>query len=74
MSPLPSALPNLINLDMGVMEPTNMKVEDQSAMLSGEHVVPDDPVTLLAEYNSVDEEMDVEVKDEPSGEEVKMVT
>ncbi|KAG1777256.1 hypothetical protein EV702DRAFT_1045352 [Suillus placidus] len=81
MSPLPSALPNLINLDMGVMEPTNMKVEDQSAMvglvfepsevlpegpqLSGEHVVPDDPVTLLAEYNSVDEEMDVEVKDEP---------
>ncbi|KAG2335371.1 hypothetical protein BDR05DRAFT_1006881 [Suillus weaverae] len=56
------------------MEPTNMKVEDQSAMLSGENVVPDDPVNLLAEYNSVDEEMDVEVKDEPSGEEVKMVT
>ncbi|KAG2336485.1 hypothetical protein BDR05DRAFT_1005814, partial [Suillus weaverae] len=90
MSPLPSALPNLINLDMGVMEPTNMKVEDQSAMVglvfepsevlpegpqsSGKNVVPDDPVNLLAEYNSVDEEMDVEVKDEPSGEEVKMVT
>ncbi|KAG2336082.1 hypothetical protein BDR05DRAFT_1006180, partial [Suillus weaverae] len=90
MSPLPSTLPNLINLDMGVMEPTNMKVEDQSAMVglvfepsevqpegpqsSGENVVPDDPVNLLPEYNSVDEEMDVEVKDEPSGEEVKMVT
>ena len=90
MSPLPSALPNLINLDMGVMEPTNLKVEDQSAMVglvfepsevlpegpqsSGENVVPDDPVNLLPEYNSVDEEMDVEVKDEPSGEEVKMVT
>ncbi|KAG1763275.1 hypothetical protein EV702DRAFT_1051863 [Suillus placidus] len=90
MSPLPSALPNLINLGMGVMEPTNLKVEDQTAMvglvfepsevlpegpqLSGENVVPDDPVNLLAEYNSVDEEMDVEVKDEPSGEEVKMVT
>ncbi|KAG2345450.1 hypothetical protein BDR05DRAFT_998089 [Suillus weaverae] len=90
MSPRPSALPNLINLDMGVMEPTNLKVEDQSAIvglvfepsqvqpegpqLSGENVVPDDPVNLLPEYNSADEEMDVEVKDEPSGEEVKMVT
>ncbi|KAG1767875.1 hypothetical protein EV702DRAFT_1050209 [Suillus placidus] len=88
MSPLPSALPNLINLDMGVMEPTNLKVEDESAMVglmfepsqvqpegpqsSGENVVPDDPVILLPEYNSVDEEMDVEVKDEPSGEEVEM--
>ncbi|KAG2341298.1 hypothetical protein BDR05DRAFT_1001940 [Suillus weaverae] len=90
MSPLPSALPDLINLDMGVMEPTNLKVEDESAMLglmfepsqvqpegpqlSGENVVPDDPVNLLPEYNSVDGEMDVEVKDAPSGEEVNMVT
>ncbi|KAG1782882.1 hypothetical protein EV702DRAFT_1191335 [Suillus placidus] len=78
MSPLPSALPNLINLDMGVMEPTSLKVEDESAMFSlrvhNENVVLDDPVNLLPEYNSVDEEMDVEVKDEPSGGEVEMVT
>ncbi|KAG1783674.1 hypothetical protein EV702DRAFT_1190698 [Suillus placidus] len=90
MSPLPSALPNLINLDMGVMEPTSLKVEDESAMVglvfepsevqpeapqsSSKNVVPDDLVNLLPEYNSVDEEMDVEVKDEPSGEEVEMVT
>ncbi|KAG1717178.1 hypothetical protein EDD22DRAFT_946567, partial [Suillus occidentalis] len=31
--PLPSALPNLINLDMGVMEPTPLKVEDTSDMV-----------------------------------------
>ncbi|KAG1765173.1 hypothetical protein EV702DRAFT_1204699 [Suillus placidus] len=77
MSPLPSTLPNLINLDMGVMEPTSLKVEDESSMgpqSSGKNVVPDDPVNLLPKYNSVDEEMDVEVKDEPSGEEVEMVT
>ncbi|KAG1770129.1 hypothetical protein EV702DRAFT_1049454 [Suillus placidus] len=90
MSPLPSALHNLINLDMGVMEPTSLKVEDESAMvglvfelsqvqpegpqLSGKIVVLDDPVNLLPEYNSVDEEMDVEVKVEPSGEEVEMAT
>ncbi|KAG2340552.1 hypothetical protein BDR05DRAFT_950288 [Suillus weaverae] len=76
--------------EQDVMEPTNLKVEDQSAMVglvfepskvqpegpqsSGENVVLDDRVNLLPEYNSVDEEMDVEVKDEPSGEEVKMVT
>ncbi|KAG1779847.1 hypothetical protein EV702DRAFT_1194598 [Suillus placidus] len=90
MSPLPSALPNLINLDMGVMEPTSLKVEDESTMVglmfelsqvqpedpqsSSEIVVLDDPVNLLPEYNSVDEEMDVEVKVEPSGEEVEMAT
>ncbi|KAG1736486.1 hypothetical protein EDD22DRAFT_924105 [Suillus occidentalis] len=88
MSPLPSALPNLINLDMGVMEPTPLKVEDASDMVglvfepsqvqpegpqsSGEIVVPDDPGNLFPEYTSVSEEMDVEVKAGTSGEEVEM--
>ncbi|KAG1726550.1 hypothetical protein EDD22DRAFT_853528 [Suillus occidentalis] len=38
--PPPSTLPNLINLDMGVMEPTPLKVEDGSDMAgpSGEEV------------------------------------
>jgi hypothetical protein len=90
MSPLPSTLPNLINLDMGVMEPTPLKVEEGSDMVglifepsqaqpegpqtSGKIVVPDDPGNLCPEYNSVSEEMDVEVKAEPSGEEVEMAT
>ncbi|KAG1718195.1 hypothetical protein EDD22DRAFT_943271 [Suillus occidentalis] len=88
MSPLPSALPNLINLDMGVMEPTPLKVEDASDVVglvfepsqvqpegpqsSSEIVAPDDPGNLLPEYNSVSEEMDVEVKAGTSGEEVEM--
>ncbi|KAG1723088.1 hypothetical protein EDD22DRAFT_934624, partial [Suillus occidentalis] len=88
MSPLPSALPNLINLDMGVMEPTPLKVEDASDMVglvfepsqvppegpqsSGEVVVPDDPGNLFPEYTSVSEEMDVEVKAGSSDEEVHM--
>ncbi|KAG1767516.1 hypothetical protein EDD22DRAFT_844473 [Suillus occidentalis] len=90
MSPLPSTLPNLINLDMGVMEPTPLKVENTSDMVglmfepsqvqpegpqsSGEIVVPDDPGNLFPEYNSVSEEMDVEVKAGTSGEEVEMAT
>ncbi|KAG1863866.1 hypothetical protein F4604DRAFT_1683492 [Suillus subluteus] len=90
MSPLPSALPNLINLDMGVMEPSSLKVEDASDMVglifepspvqpegpqpSGKIVDPDDPGNLVPEYNSVSEEMDVEVKDETSGGEVDMAT
>ncbi|KAG1740262.1 hypothetical protein EDD22DRAFT_921784, partial [Suillus occidentalis] len=88
MSPLPSALPNLINLDMGVMEPTPLKVEDASDMVglvfepsqvqpeapqsSGEIVIPDDPGNLFPDYNSVSEEMDVEVKAGTSDEEVDM--
>jgi hypothetical protein len=87
MSPLPSALPNLINLDMSIMESTPLTVEDESVMVglmlepsqvqpegpqsSGEIVVPDELANLLPEYNSADE-MDVEVKVEPSGEEVEM--
>ncbi|KAG1759425.1 hypothetical protein EDD22DRAFT_849237 [Suillus occidentalis] len=90
MSPLPSALPNLINLDMGVMEPTPLKVEDASDMVglmfepsqvqpegpqsSSEIVDPDDPGNLFSKYNSVSEEMDIEVKAGTSGEEVEMAT
>jgi hypothetical protein len=90
MSPLPSALPTLINLDMGVMEPTPLKVEYTSDMVglifepsqvqpegpqsSGEIVDPDDPGNLLPEYDSVSEDMDVEVKAGTSGEEVEMAT
>ncbi|KAG1736826.1 hypothetical protein EDD22DRAFT_959710 [Suillus occidentalis] len=67
MSPLPSALPNLINLDMGVMEPTPLKVEDASDMvglvfepsqvqpegpqLSGEIVILDDPCYELGWFS-----------------------
>jgi hypothetical protein len=93
MSPLPSALPALINLDMAhmaVMEPTPLKVEDGSVMIglmfepsqvqpegpqtSGEIVVPDDLGNLVPEYNSVSEEMDIEVPVEPAGGEVDMAT
>ncbi|KAG1889855.1 hypothetical protein F4604DRAFT_1673392 [Suillus subluteus] len=81
MSPLPSALPNLINLDMGVMEPSSLKVEDASDMFSlkvhnclAKLWTLDDPGNLVPEYNSVSEEMDVEVKDETSGGEVDMAT
>ncbi|KAG1841525.1 hypothetical protein F4604DRAFT_1690358 [Suillus subluteus] len=90
MSPLHLQLPNLINLDMGVMEPSSLKVEDASDMvglifgpspvqpdgpqLSSKIEDPDDPGNLVPEYNSVSEEMDVEVKDETSGGEVDMAT
>ncbi|KAG1811057.1 hypothetical protein EV424DRAFT_1542696 [Suillus variegatus] len=72
------------------MEPTPLTVEDGSAMVglmveptqvqpegpqsSGEIVVPDEPGNLLPEYNSSDEEMDVEVKVKRPGEEVEMAT
>ncbi|KIK33588.1 hypothetical protein CY34DRAFT_18274 [Suillus luteus UH-Slu-Lm8-n1] len=93
MSPLPSALPPLINLDMddmAVMEPTLSNIEDGSDMIgpmfepsqvqpespqtSGEVVVPDNPGNLVPEYNSVSEEMDIEVPVEPAGGEVDMAT
>ncbi|KAG1763758.1 hypothetical protein EDD22DRAFT_885864, partial [Suillus occidentalis] len=90
MSPLPSALPNLINLDMGVMEPTPLKVEDASDMVglmfepshvqpedpqsSSDIVIPDDLGNLFSEYNSGSEEMDIEVKAGSSGEEVEMAS
>ncbi|KAG1743529.1 hypothetical protein EDD22DRAFT_851486 [Suillus occidentalis] len=89
MSPLPFILPNLINLDMEVMEPTPLKVEDGSDMVglmfepsqvqpespqtSGKIINLDDLGNLFPEYNSVSE-MDVEVKAGPSGEEVEMAT
>ncbi|KAG1766586.1 hypothetical protein EDD22DRAFT_950512 [Suillus occidentalis] len=72
MSPLPSTLPNLINLDMGVMEPTPLKPE--GPQMFDEIVDPDDLGNLFPEYNSVSEEMDVEVKAGTSGEEVEMAT
>ncbi|KAG1805028.1 uncharacterized protein HD556DRAFT_1437192 [Suillus plorans] len=72
------------------MEPTPLTVEDGSAMVglmveptqvqpegpqsSGEIVVQDEPGNLLPEYNSSDEEMDVEVKVERPREEVEMAT
>ncbi|KAG1717220.1 hypothetical protein EDD22DRAFT_856276 [Suillus occidentalis] len=81
MSPLPSTLPNLINLDIGVMEPTPLKVEDGSDMVGlmfqpsqVQPEVPDDLGNLFPEYNSVSEEMDVEVKAGPSGGEVEIAT
>jgi hypothetical protein len=71
MSPLPSTLPNLINLDMSVMESTPLTVEDGSAMVglmlepsqvqpegpqsSCKIVVLDEPANLFPEYNSADE-------------------
>ncbi|KAG1764629.1 hypothetical protein EDD22DRAFT_845774 [Suillus occidentalis] len=58
---------------------TAKRVEDGSTMPEGsqsfgEIVVPDHLGNLFPEYNSADEEMDVEVKVEPSGEEVEMAT
>ncbi|KAG2086753.1 uncharacterized protein F5147DRAFT_764907 [Suillus discolor] len=65
ISPLPSALSNLIDLDISVMQPTPLTVEDGSAMVglmveptqvqpegpqsSGEIVLPDEPGNLLPE-------------------------
>ncbi|KAG2353115.1 hypothetical protein BDR07DRAFT_1383477 [Suillus spraguei] len=87
ISPLPSALAPLIDLNMAGMEPPSPKVQDSSAIeglifelsqiqpegpqMSGEIVDPDDTGNLVPEYNSDD--MDV-VKVEPSGEEVEMAT
>ncbi|KAG2085345.1 uncharacterized protein F5147DRAFT_765094 [Suillus discolor] len=68
ISPLPSALSNLIDLDISVMQPTPLMVEDGSAMVglmveptqvqpegpqsSGEIVLPDEPGNLLPESSS----------------------
>ncbi|KAG2364701.1 hypothetical protein BDR07DRAFT_1482176 [Suillus spraguei] len=88
ISPLPSALAPLIDLDMAGMEPPSPKVQDASAIeslifepsqiqpegpqTSSKIVDPDDLGNLVPEYNSDD--MDVEVKVEPSGDEVEMAT
>ncbi|KAG1747005.1 hypothetical protein EDD22DRAFT_917975 [Suillus occidentalis] len=48
------------------------QVQPEGSQSSGEIVVLDDPGNLLPEYNSVSEEMDVEVKAGTSGEEVEM--
>ncbi|KAG2354547.1 hypothetical protein BDR07DRAFT_1494395 [Suillus spraguei] len=84
----PSALAPLIDLDMAGMEPPSPKVQDASAIeslifepsqiqpegpqTSSKIVDPDDLGNLVPEYNSDD--MDVEVKVEPSGDEVEMAT
>ncbi|KAG2089129.1 uncharacterized protein F5147DRAFT_780726 [Suillus discolor] len=77
-------------LEQDVMEPTPLMVEDGSAMVglmveptqvqpegpqsSGEIVVLDEPGNLLPEYDSSDEEIDVEVKVDRPAEEVEMAT
>ncbi|KAG2366115.1 hypothetical protein BDR07DRAFT_1480527 [Suillus spraguei] len=78
ISPLPSALTPLIDLDMAGMEPPSLKVQPASVIepegpqTSGEIVDPDDPGNLVPEYDSDD--MDVEVKVEPSADEGEMAT
>ncbi|KAG2353835.1 hypothetical protein BDR07DRAFT_1382777, partial [Suillus spraguei] len=88
ISPLPSALAPLIDLDMAGMEPPSPKVQPASIIeglifelsqiqpegpqTSGELVDPDDPGNLVPEYDSDD--MDVEVKVEPSADEGEMAT
>ncbi|KAG2128375.1 uncharacterized protein EDB93DRAFT_1256673 [Suillus bovinus] len=89
MSTPASALPPLIDLSMEGMEPNPPNLQDESAIdrlifelnqihpevsqMPGEIVKPDDPGNLFPEYDSV-EEMDVQVKGEPSGEDVDMTT
>ncbi|KAG2154492.1 uncharacterized protein EDB93DRAFT_1102261 [Suillus bovinus] len=89
MSTPTSALPPLIDLSMEGMEPNPPNLQDESAIdglifelnqihpevsqTPGEIVKPDDPGNLFPEYDSV-EEMDVQVKGEPSGEDVDMTT
>ncbi|KAG2154228.1 uncharacterized protein EDB93DRAFT_1102369 [Suillus bovinus] len=81
MSTPASALPPLIDLSMGGMEPNPPNLQDDSAIdglifelnqiqpevsqMPGEIVKPDDLGNLFPEYDSV-EEMDVQVKGEPS--------
>ncbi|KAG2354186.1 hypothetical protein BDR07DRAFT_1494956 [Suillus spraguei] len=88
ISPLPSALAPLIDLDMAGMEPLPPKVQPASVIeglifelsqiqpegpqTSGKIVDPDDPGNLVPEYDSDD--MDVEVKVEPSADEGEMAT
>ncbi|KAG2134395.1 uncharacterized protein EDB93DRAFT_1107312 [Suillus bovinus] len=89
MSTPTSALPPLIDLSMEGMEPNPPNLQDESAIdglifelnqihpevsqTPGEIVKPDDPGNLFPEYDSI-EEMDVQVKGEPSGEDVDMTT
>ncbi|KAG2147768.1 uncharacterized protein EDB93DRAFT_1250478 [Suillus bovinus] len=89
MSTPASALPPLIDLSMEGMEPNPPNLQDESAInglifelnqihpevsqMPSEIVKPDDPGNLFPEYDSV-EEMDVQVKGEPSGEDVDMTT
>ncbi|KAG2136096.1 uncharacterized protein EDB93DRAFT_1106966 [Suillus bovinus] len=89
MSTSASALPPLIDLSMKGMEPNSLNLQDQSAINGlifelnqihpevsqtlGKIVKLDDPGNLFPEYDSV-EEMDVQVKGEPSGEDVDMTT
>ncbi|KAG2158034.1 uncharacterized protein EDB93DRAFT_1246526 [Suillus bovinus] len=79
----------LIDLSMEGMEPNPPNLQDESAIdglifelnqihpevsqMPGKIVKPDDPGNLFPEYDSV-EEMDVQVKGEPSGEDVDMTT
>lgn len=76
MSPLPSALSNLIDLDFSVMQPTPLTPEHGSAVVgpmveptqvqpegpqsSGEIVLPDEPGNLLPEFPG-----DIVVPNEP---------
>ncbi|KAG2129244.1 uncharacterized protein EDB93DRAFT_1256305 [Suillus bovinus] len=89
MSTPASALPPLIDLSMEGMEPNPPNLQDESAIdglifelnqiypevsqMPGEIVKPDDLGNLFPEYDSV-EEMDVQVKGEPSGDDVDMTT
>ncbi|KAG2133588.1 uncharacterized protein EDB93DRAFT_1107536 [Suillus bovinus] len=89
MSTPASALPPLIDLSMEGMEPNPPNIQDESAIdglifelnqiypevsqTPGEIVKPEDLGNLFPEYDSV-EEMDVQVKGEPSGEDVDMTT
>ncbi|KAG2352550.1 hypothetical protein BDR07DRAFT_1498099 [Suillus spraguei] len=82
ISPLPSALaPSLtwiwqgwnLHLRKSRMHlPLRVSYLSPGPQTSGKIVDPDDPGNLVPEYNSDD--MDVEVKVEPSGEEVEMAT
>ncbi|KAG2131727.1 uncharacterized protein EDB93DRAFT_1108046 [Suillus bovinus] len=89
MSTPASALPALIDLSIEGMEPNPLNLQDESAInglifelnqihpevsqTPSEIVKPDDLGNLFPEYDSV-EEMDVQVKGEPSGEDVDMTT
>ncbi|KAG2145399.1 uncharacterized protein EDB93DRAFT_1104845 [Suillus bovinus] len=89
MSTPASALPPLIDLSMEGMEPKSPNLQDESVIdglifelnqiypevsqMPGKIVKLDDPGNLFPEYDSV-EEMDVQVKGEPSGKDVDMTT
>ncbi|KAG2360094.1 hypothetical protein BDR07DRAFT_1487463 [Suillus spraguei] len=69
ISPLPSALALLVDLNMAGMECPSPKVQDASAIKG---LIFELSQIQPEEYNSDD--MDVEVKVEPSGDEVEMAT